>query len=88
MDTAGKVKELIWINGEVIIVSDVTWLVGANARKNCFKAGEAAEVLWGAVPEVNYPAGKSITEFKPNLWNKVKLEAWCKGLGNIEYGIS
>ena len=88
MDTAGKVKELIWINGKVMRVSGGTWLVVVNARTNCFKAGEEAEVLWDAVPEVNYPAGKSIAEFKPNLWNKDKLGAWCKGLGNIEYGIS
>ena len=38
-------------------VSDGTWLVGVNARINCVKAGEAAEVLWDAVPEVKYPAG-------------------------------
>ena len=60
MDTAGKVKELIWMNGKVMIIRDVTWLVGENARKNCFKSGEAAKVTWDAVPEVNYPAGKSI----------------------------
>ena len=41
-------------------VSYGTWIVGDNSRTNCFKAGEAAEVLWDAVPEVNYPAGKSI----------------------------
>ena len=39
MDTASKVKELIWMNGKVMIVSDGTWLVGENARTNCFKAG-------------------------------------------------
>ena len=44
-------------------------------------------MIWDAVPEVNYPAGKSIAEFKPNLWNKDKLGAWCKDLGNIDYGI-
>ena len=87
MDTAGKVKELIWINGKVMRVSDGTWIVSANARTNCFKTGEAAEVLWEAVPEVNYSAGKSIPEFKPKLWNKDNLGAWCKDLGNIDYGI-
>ena len=87
MDTAGKVKELIWTNEKALRVSDVTWIVGANARTNCFKAGEAAEVLWDAVPEVNYPAGKSVAEFKPNLCNKDKLVTWCKELGKIEYGI-
>ena len=41
MDTAGKVKELIWMNGNVMIVSDGTWLVGENARTKCFKEGGA-----------------------------------------------
>ena len=53
MDTAGKVKELIWMNGKVMRVSFGTWLVGANARTNCFKSGEAAEVRCDAVREVN-----------------------------------
>ena len=88
MDTATKVKDLIWMNGKVMRVSDGTWLVGTNAQKNCFKSGEAAELLWDAVPEVNYPSGKSIAEFKPNIWNKDKLGAWCKDLGKIDYGIA
>ena len=60
MDKAGNVKELIWMNGKVTRVSDDTWLVSANARIKCFKSGEAAEVLWDAVPEVNFLAGKSM----------------------------
>ena len=48
------------MNGKLMRVSDDTWLVGADARTNCFKAGEASEVLWDAVPELNYPGGKSI----------------------------
>ena len=87
MDSAGKVKELININGKVMRVIDGTCIFGANAQTNCFKAGEAAEVLWDAVPEVNYPTGKSIGEFKPNLWNRDKLRSWCKELGKIDYGI-
>ena len=75
MDTAGKVKELIWMNGKLMRVSDGIWLVGANARTKCFKSGKVAKVLWDAVQEVNYPAGKSIAEFKTNLCNKDKLGA-------------
>ena len=56
MDTAGKVKYLVWMNRKVMRVSDGTWLVGVSARTNCFKAGEAAKVLWDKVSEVNYPA--------------------------------
>ena len=87
-DTAGKVKELIWMNEKVMGVHDGTWLVGANAPTNYFKAGEVAKVFWDAVPEVNYLAGKSIAEFKPNLLNKDKLGAWCKDLGKIDYVIA
>ena len=87
MDKSGKVKELIWMNGKVTRVSDIAWIVGENEQTNCFKAGEADEVLWDTVPEVNYPAGKSIAESKPNIWNKDKLGAWRKDLGNIDYGI-
>ena len=76
------------MNGKVMRVSDSTWLVVGNARTDCFKSGEAAELLWDAVPEVNYPAGKSIAEFKPNFWNKDKLGAWRKDLGSIYYGIA
>ena len=67
--------------------SDGTWLVGANSRTNCFKTVEAVEVLWDAVPEVNYPSIKPISECKPNLWNKDRLGAWFKDLGKIDYGI-
>ena len=35
MDKAGKVKELIWMNGKVMRVIEGTWLVGVNARTNC-----------------------------------------------------
>ena len=87
MDNLGMVKKNLWMNGVVMRVSDGTWLVSANARKKCFKTGEAAEVLWDAVPEVNFLKGKSIVEFKPQLWNKDKLGAWCMDLGKIDYGI-
>ena len=76
------------MNEKVMRVSDDTWLVGANAQTNCSKAGEAAEVLWDTVPEVKYPAGKSIAEFKPNIWNIDKLRAWRKELGKIDYDIA
>ena len=88
MDKAGNVKELIWMNGKVMKVNDSTWLVSENARTKCFKAGEAAKVLWDAVPEVNFLAGKSIAELKPNLWNKDKLGACCKDIGKIDYEIA
>ena len=76
------------MNVKLMRVSDRTWLSGANAQTNCFKSGEAAELLWDALPEVNYPTGKSVAEFKPNLWNNDKLGALCKDLVKVEYGIA
>ena len=35
MDTAGKVKELIWMNWKVMRVSEGNCLVGTNAQTNC-----------------------------------------------------
>ena len=34
MDTAGKVKELVCMNGNLMRVSDCNWLVGVNSRTN------------------------------------------------------
>ena len=34
-----------------------------------------------------WPVHIAIQPLKPNLWNKVKVEAWCKDYGDIDYGI-
>ena len=34
MNEAGTEKKLLWIHGVVTRVSDGTWIVNANARKN------------------------------------------------------
>ena len=39
-------------------VSDSTWLM-PGARTKCYKEGEAVEVYWDAVPEANYPLGRT-----------------------------
>ena len=86
MDEAGTTKEAIWMNGTVCRVSDGTWLLNERSKKRCHPKGEAAEILFDAVPSINYVAGKEIVGLKPNLWNKDKVGAWCKYLGKIEYG--
>ena len=87
MNEAGTDKKLLWMHGVVARVSDGTWLVNANARKNCWSVGKAAEVEWDACEEANYLAGKSIVEHKKKMWNKDKEGAWCKCLGKVDYGI-
>ena len=87
LDETGTQKGEQWMYGVVKRVSDGTWLVSKNARTKCHKAGEAAEVLWDAVPELGYVEGRTIVALNPKLWNKDKLGAWCKDVGKIDYGV-
>ena len=80
-------KKLLWMHGVVTRVSDGTWLVNANSPTNFWGSGKAAEVDWDACEKENYLAGKSIVELKEKMWNKDKEGAWCKCLGNVDYGI-
>ena len=86
MDETETIKEAIWINGTMCRGSDGNWLFNERSKKRCHPTGEAAEILFDAVPSINYVAGKEIVELKPNLWNKDKVGAWCKYLGKIDYG--
>ena len=87
MNEAGTEEKLLWMHGVVTRVSDGMWLVNANSGTNCWGAGKASEVDWGACEETNYLAVKSIVELKEKMWNKDKEGAWCKCLGKVEYGI-
>ena len=40
-----------------------------GARTKFYKEGEAAEVYWDAVPEANYPQGRTTEKFDQKLWN-------------------
>ena len=44
------------MHGVVTRVSDGTWLVNANAQKNCWGASKAAEVDWDEFEKANYLA--------------------------------
>ena len=63
--------------------------VTSNIKENtkCHPAGEAAEVLFDAVPKIGYKVCKEIIVLKPILWKKDKEGAWCKYLGEIVYGV-
>ena len=54
MDEAGTTKEAIWVNGTVCRVSDGTWLFNERSNKRCHPKGEAAAILFDAVPSINY----------------------------------
>ena len=87
LNDADNKKDCIWMNGVVIRVSDGTWLLNKRSRSRCHPVGEAAEISWDAVPQLNYVAGRSIHPLNPKLWNKDKEGAWCKDLGDTDYGI-
>ena len=66
MDKAGSETNVIWVGGTVEIVIDGTWLMPVS-RTKCYKKGEAEEVYWDAVPEVNYPPGRMTEKFDQKL---------------------
>ena len=87
MNTSGTIKEAMWMDGTVCRVSDDTWLFNERSRKRCHPKGEATEILFDAVPSINYIAGKEIVGLKPIFWSKDKVGAWCKYLDKTDYGI-
>ena len=52
-----------------------------------YKVGEAAEILWDVVSEINYLSGRSTTEFNPRLWNKDTVGTRYRDLGKIDFGV-
>ena len=46
-----------------------------------------AEVYWDAVPEANYPPGRTTEKFDQKLWNKDKVGYWRRDHGKVDYGI-
>ena len=57
------------------------------ARMSHYKVGEAAEILWEVVSEINYLSGRSITDFHPWLRNKDKVGTWYRDLGKMYFGV-
>ena len=80
-------NKLTWINSLVVRVSGDIWLGNEYARMNHYKVGEAAEILWDVVSEINYLSGRSTTEFNPRLWNKDTVGTWYRDLGKIDFGV-
>ena len=74
------------MGGTVEIVSDGTCLMPGTSTK-CYKESEAEKVYWDAVPEANYPPGRTTEKFYQVLWNKDKVRAWRRDHGKVYYGI-
>ena len=64
----GVVKEVC--NGE-----QHGWVVPRH-RTKCHKAGEAARVLWDAMPENGTEEEETVTELCPKKWNKGVIDGW------------
>ena len=73
MDKAGSETNVLWMGGTVERVSDGTWLM-PGARTKFYKEGEATEVYWDAVPEANYPPGRTTEKFDQNCGTRIKWE--------------
>jgi hypothetical protein len=79
----GTKKDWCWCRGVVERVCDDTW-VKAGKRRQCYKAGEAAEVLWG---EIDMPVSQTQEPFDPRKWNKNCTGGWRIDLGIYNYGV-
>ena len=75
-----------WCSGVVVKVCDRT-LINPGKRRQCYKEREAVEVFWGAIPEYNMEASRSIEPFNSRLWNKNYNQAWRMDLFDIRYGL-
>ena len=74
MDKAGSETNVLWMGDIVERLSDGTWLM-PGSRTKCYKEGEEAEEYWDAVPEANYPPGRTTEKPDQKLWNKDKVGA-------------
>ena len=82
----GNMKELRWCGGFVKNISDGTWVNPGNHHQ-CYKGNEEEFVFWDAVPEVDYPASRSIEPFHENKWNKNCDDSWRKESSAVYYGL-
>ena len=64
---------MLWMGDTVERVINCTWLMPGARTKYC-KEGEAVEVYWYAVPEANYPQGRTTENSIKNCGTRIKWE--------------
>ncbi len=77
---------VVWCGGVVEEVCDGTWIIPGK-RSKCYNEGEAAKVLWDAIPDANLPSGHTIEPFAERKYNKNCDGAWRMDIGEIDYGL-
>ena len=80
-----KRKKLRQVGGEILEVSDGTWLIPGGCTA-CYNKNEAAHVWWDEVKEAKCKQCKSIEEFLPRKFNKDCEKGWRKEV-EVDYGI-
>ena len=79
-------KTLHWCRGKINAISDGTQVVTGKTRQT-WKEGEAAEVIWDEISEINMAEHTTREKLDPRKWNKDCLGAWRKDLGEFNYGL-
>ena len=83
LNDSDNTKDCIWMSCVVLRVTDGTLLLTARSRKRCYPVGEAAEIAWDAVSEIEFETSSSIHSLNLNMWNKDKVGAWRKDFDDI-----
>ncbi len=65
---------------------DDTW-VKSGKRRQCYKTGEAAEVLRDEIPDADIRVSRTREPFDPLKWNKKCIGGWRINLGDFDYGL-
>ena len=88
LNPEGTEKTERWCSGAVERICAGTGVIPGRARK-CWKEGEAVEVFWDAIPDVEppIPACRDKVGLNPNKWNKDDIDAWRMDLGEYNYGV-
>ena len=82
-DKLGKDLGQRWCTGIVRRISDEEnpRIRAGATRRACYKAGEAVEANWDAIPDADMLACVGIVALNPRKWNKDAEEAWRKDYG-------
>ena len=77
---------LRWCSGVVKRICDGTWVKPGTWRQ-CYKVGEAVEILWDPIKELKAAACTTQEPLDPRKWNQDCYGAWRRDLGDFNYGL-